>query len=251
MFKESEHHNALIGLSPETKRVALSSAKLVEKAYIKNLDCSPNDPLNYFSDEGIFGKSFVISTETGVNAWLNISQGNLQIGIAGTNSWGDWLININHLKDSLINCWQQKEFDSSYKLSYETLAGYVFDYLNFYDHLAAADKIAPVSSIIIGGHSAGGRVADWLAYSLANRYRRQIPLDLCTFASPQFKEFYSCKRLEAMNIRLSRYAIANDLISQLPGRLFNCDRIFTQVLPAIAPWKRPHRLQNFINYFQD
>ncbi len=101
---------------------------------------------------------------------------------------------------------------------------------------------------MVAGHSAGGRVADWLASFLASSFQQSVPIQLFTFASPLFREFYDQTKLDEMNISLVRYAIASDLISELPAKLFNCDRTFTQILPAIAPWKRPHRLQNFIDY---
>lgn len=245
------------------RAIVLEAAKLVERAYkkqtnpawviasgemdkyIRSVVLTPGIHLDQNNN---FKASLIITTEAGVDAFLEIESGELRIGIAGTNSFQDWLVNLKHIKDSLFSHWRKQESDRSYKLSYETLSGYISNYLFFYQHLVTQNAVKPISSIIIAGHSAGARVADWLALSLSNNYHQSVPIELYTFASPLFREFYSQKKLDEANISLFRYAIASDLISELPAKLFKCDRTFTQILPAIAPWKRPHRLQNFIDY---
>lgn len=254
---------SVVDLCP--RAIALQAAKLVERAYRAKREDLPSRvissgemyeyirsvvlaPKIHLDQNDNFKASLIITTEAGVDAFLEIESGELRIGIAGTNSFQDWLVNLKHIKDSLFSHWQKQEFDRSYKLSYETLSGYIFNYLFFYQHLVNQKAAKPIGSITIAGHSAGARVADWLARELSNNYHRSVPIELYTFASPLFREFYSQKKLDEANISLFRYAIASDLISELPAELFKCDRTFTQVLPAIALWKRPHRLAHFIDF---
>lgn len=194
-----------------------------------------------------------IETEVGVEALLEITQGELRIGIAGSNSLGDWVLNLIHLKDSLLSHIGLHKSDRSYRVGYESLSGHILKYLLFYNNLADRKLVEPIQSISIGGHSAGGRVADYLASSLALAYRytieKQLPIKVYSFGSPIFKEFFSPQELVNNNIELHRYAIANDPVAMLPAKLFNEPQNFVEILPEVSVWKTsPHALTSYLNF---
>jgi Lipase (class 3) len=265
MLEQGTRNNLTEDLCP--RAIAYEAALLVERAYRQNLTekIVDSDTLinyirsiatcsgQYLNLQGKLNPVIRMTTQVGVDARLEVVGSELKIGIAGTNSWGDWLINFGHIKDSLIAHLSGNKDDPSYRVSYETLAGYIFNFLFFYQKLIDAGAVEEITSITIAGHSAGARVADWLALALAQNYQpgsNSLPVQLFTFASPLFKELFTQQTLDVMGINLIRYAIANDLISELPARLFNCDRTFVQLLPAVSLRKRPHRLEHFIAHLK-
>jgi hypothetical protein len=236
------------------RKIALKAALMVEKSYKHELNlesnCSKRSHHYIQSALGISGQFtkpdvtkpllVYISNPAGIIVRLEIIGTSLNLGITGTKNWFKSCLSL------------QKIYRLLRLQIYQVLRLHT-DFLAWDDQLHKLTYSNSVNSITIAGHSLGGILADYLGLDLALNYRPDgfpLSLQIFTFGAPLTKEFFNENILEANNISLYRYAIANDLISELPAKLFNCDRQHLQLLPSVPLIRRPHRLKHFVHHLQ-
>ena len=228
--------------------------------FIEYIESTFVHPKKHFLDENTLIPKFEVKTEVGVDAYIELIEGDLRIGIAGSNSIKDWVLNLVHFKHSLAAKIDPSKTDLSYRIGYESVFGHISNYLSVLDRLINKQIIPSVKTISVAGHSAGARVADRVVLSLAHGYAKErgteipIPINLYSFGSPMFTEIFHEKRLQASHINLQRFEIEADFISHFPSifltKAEKRDRNqYIVTLPSVAPVFNPiknHVLSGYI-----
>lgn len=221
-------------------------------------------PKKNFDTESVH-TSFLFETAAGVESYVEIRKGKLIIAIAGSNSWQDWVFNTGYLmrvlrqEASRILGLREREEFKGYRMAYQTLGGYILNYINTYDDLVKEGIVDPITSAAVIGHSAGGMIANHVARSVDRYFSKDkdFRTQLFTFAAPVVYE--SEKAIDNLEttadtgdrIDIKRYVMANDLVSQALPFFLKKEQKFTTVLPAVSLKKRPHQMSNFVAQIKD